>query len=329
MKTPAPRYAPPRKVLIGTEATGYDLIENFSLEKRFERMEELLSAMDGEAKLYYPGKRLDLAVLVEYFFGRPGKTLAETSVRLDEVKARVGACARAHGCYIVAPMILREDGEPARYSNASYLFDRNGEVVGVYRKVHPCSDLKFEDLEGGMTPGKDFPVFDCDFGKVGVETCYDLYYPDGWAALAKEGAEIIALPTETPQTVRPASYAEQYHYYIVSAVPRDHAAVYNPLGMIEAEATHVGVLVHQIDLSYAITGWLPGLNEGRALTNKYGDKVGYNYYFDQDTGIYWSNDPSTSIGKMMDSLGFPDLDQQTERVRLMQEKLRGGPPAAP
>jgi predicted amidohydrolase len=324
---PAARYSPPRKVLIGTEVSGYDVILNFSLEQRFERMEELLNSMDGEAKLYYPGKRLDLAILTEYFFGKPGKTLAETAVRLDDVKGRISACARAHGCYLVAPMILREEGEPARYANAAFVFDRNGEIVGAYRKVHPCSDLKFEDLEGGMTPGQSFPVFTCDFGRLGIEICYDVMFPDGWAALAKEGAEIVALPSETPETIRPSAYAEQHRYYIASAVPRDHAAIYNPLGVVEAQATHAGVLVHQIDLSFAITGWLPGLDEGRAVTRKFGDKAGYNYYFDQDTGIFWSNDPSTPIGTMMDSLGFPDVDQQTERVRLMQEKLRGGPPA--
>jgi predicted amidohydrolase len=328
-KAPAPRYTLPRKVLIGTEVSGYDVIETFSLEQRLKRMEELLNSMDGEAKLYYPGKRLDLAILTEYFFGRPGKTLAETSVRLDDVKARVSACARTHGCYIIAPLILREEGEPARYSNAAFLFDRNGEIAGVYRKVHPCSDLKFEDLEGGMTPGKDYPVFSCDFGKVGIEICYDVFFPEGWAALAKEGAEIVALASETPETIRPSMYAVQHRYYVASAVPRDHAAIYNPLGLVEAQATHMGVLVHEIDLSYALTGWLPGLNEGRAVSQKFGDKVGYNYYFDQDTGIYWSNDPSTSIGKMMDSLGFPDVDQQTDRVRLMQDKLRGGPPNSP
>jgi predicted amidohydrolase len=316
-------------VLIGTEVSGYDVIQTFPLERRLRRMDELLESMEGESKLYYGGRRLDLAILTEYFFARPGQTLAETAVRLDDVRARVSACARAHACYLVAPLILREEGEPARYSNAAFLFNRSGEVVGVYRKVHPCSDLKFKDLEGGMVPGQAFPVFSCDFSRLGIETCYDIFFSDGWETLAREGAEIVALPSGTPETVRPSLYAREHRYYVASAVPRDHAAVYNPLGVIEAEATHEGVLVHEIDLSFALTGWLPGLDQGRALTRTFGDKVGYAYYFDQDTGIYWSNDPSTPIGKMMDSLGFPDVDQQTERVRQMQLTRRGGPPAAP
>ena len=61
-------------------------------------------------------------------------------------------------------------------------------------------------------------------------------------ALAKEGAEIVALPSETSETVRPSGYAQQHRYYIVSATPKEHAAVYNPMGIIQAQATQAGVL---------------------------------------------------------------------------------------
>jgi predicted amidohydrolase len=319
----------PRKVIVGTEVSGYDVILTFPLEMRFQRMDELVDAMEAQSKVNYPGKRLDLAVLTEYFMSRPGKTLAERAVRLEDVKARISACAKQHGCYLVVPMVFREEGTPVRYTNVAVLVDRQGEIAGIYRKVHPCSDLKGELLEDGMVPGKNFPVFDCDFGRVGIQICYDIFFPDGWAALAKQGAEIVALPSETPETVRPSMYAEQHRYYVVSATPRDHAAVYSPLGVIEAQATQEGVMVHQIDLSFAILEWEEGLDGGKGLTRRYGDKVGYNYYSDEDTGIFWSNDPSVPIGKMLDALGFPEVDRETEHTRLLQDKIRGGPPVVP
>ena len=92
-------------------------------------------------------------------------------------------------------------------------------------------------LEGGTTPGPGFPVFDCDFGRLGIQICFDMLYADGWDALATEGAEIVALPSASPETVRPASYAREHGYYIVSASPRDRAAFFSPLGIIEAQAT--------------------------------------------------------------------------------------------
>jgi predicted amidohydrolase len=321
--------APPRKVLVGTEASGYDVVQTFPLEMRLRRMDELVDAMEAQAKLDYPGKRLDLAVLTEYFLARPGDTLAETAVRLDDVRARISACAEKHACYLIVPMILREEGAPVRYTNVAALLDRKGGLVGMYRKVHPVSDLKFQLLEGGMAPGRDFPVFDCDFGRVGIQICYDIFYPDGWAALARQGAEIVALPSGTPETIRPLMYAQQHRYYIVSATPRDHAAVYSPLGKIEAETTQEGVMVHQIDLSFAIVKWEQGLDAGKGLTRRFGDRVGYHYYGDEDAGIFWSNDPALPIGRMLESLGFPDMDRETERNRLLQDSLRGGPPVAP
>jgi predicted amidohydrolase len=321
--------SPPRKVIVGTEVSGYDVILTFPLEMRFQRMDELVDAMEAQTKVNYPGKRLDLAVLTEYFMSRPGKTLAERAVRLEDVKARISACAKRHGCYLVVPMVFREEGTPVSYTNVAVLVDRQGGIAGIYRKVHPCSDLKGELLEDGMVPGKNFPVFDCDFGRVGIQICYDIFFPDGWAALAKQGAEIVALPSETPETVRPSMYAEQHRYYVVSATPRDHAAVYSPLGVIEAQTTQEGVMVHQIDLSFAILEWEEGLDGGKGLTRRYGDKVGYNYYSDEDTGIFWSNDPSVPIGKMLDALGFPEVDRETEHTRLLQDKIRGGPPVVP
>jgi predicted amidohydrolase len=329
-KVAARRDGPPRKVLVGTEVSGYDMILKLTLEQRFQRMDEIVDAMEAQASTKYPGKKLDLAVFVEYFMSRPSEVLEKQAVRFGEISERIEACARKHGCYLIVPIVLREEGEPARYSNAAVLVDREGHVAGMYRKVHPCTDLKYADLEGGITPGSSYPVFDCDFGKVGVEICYDVFYPEGWEALAKAGAEIVAFPSETPQTSRPSMYALQHRYYVVSATPRDHAAVYNPLGMIDAQATQEGdVLVHQIDLSYAITGWESGLDGGASLKSKYGDKVGYTYYNGEDAGIFWSNDPKTSIGEMFKSFGYPEPEDDTERSRMLQDKVRGGPAPRP
>ena len=319
----------PRKVLVGTEITGYDVIEKFSLEKRFQRMDEYVDAMEGQARIKYPGRRLDLVVFSEYFMARGAGTLAQNAIRLDEVVPRIAACAKRHDCYLVVPLVLKEDNPPDRYSNAALLMGRDGRIAGIYKKVHPCTDLKYLLLEGGMTPGSNFPVFSCDFGRVGIQICYDVFYPDGWEALAKQGAEIVALPSETPQTARPSMYALQHRYYVVSATPRDHAAVYNPLGMIDAQATQEGVLVHQIDLSYAITGWEDGLNGGESLRRAFGDKVGFTYFQGEDAGIFWSNDPRISIGQMLRSFGYPEPKDDAERARLLQDKVRGGPPTLP
>jgi predicted amidohydrolase len=324
-----PRDVLPRKVLIGTEVAGTDVISVFPLEMRLQRMDDLVQSMAEQARMNYPGKRLDLAILTEYFMGRPGDNPAQRAVSLEEVRPRIAACAKKYGCYMVVPFVLKEEGTPQRYTNAAVLMDRSGNVQGIYRKVHPTSDLKAVVLEDGLTPGTDFPVFDCDFGKLGIEICYDIYYAEGWAALAKKGAEIIALPSETSETIRPSIYAQEHRYYVVSACPKDHSAVYSPLGVIQAQATQAGVLVEQIDLSWEIVGDQDGLDQGKGLTRKFGDKVGYHYYTDQDAGIFWSNDPTMTIGQMIATLGLPEMDEETWHTRVLQDKVRGSLPVLP
>jgi predicted amidohydrolase len=320
---------PPRKVLLGTFLSGYELFEK-PLEKRLQKMDEVVESISDRAASAYPGKPLDMVVLPEYFIARPGDSLAQKTVRIDEVLPRIAACASRYHCYLVVPMLLREEGLPLRYSNAAVLVNRQGQLMGMYRKVHPVASHDSDVMEGGLTPGRDFPVFDCDFGRVGIQICFDMLYADGWDALAKQGAEIVALPSASAETTRPCMYALQHEYYIVSASPRDHAAVYSPLGLVEDQVTEQGaILVHEIDLSFAEVHWDEALDEGEALSRRYGQRIGFHYYRPEDKGIFWSNDPKTSIGQMISSLGLETSDANVERLRLIQDKARGGKPVQP
>ena len=65
------------------------------------------------------------------------------------------------------PALYEREG-PAIY-NTAVLIDRAGNLAGKYRKVQ----LPYEEIEGGLTPGSDYPVFQTDFGTVGLMICYD------------------------------------------------------------------------------------------------------------------------------------------------------------
>jgi hypothetical protein len=176
-----------------------------------------------------------------------------------------------------------------------------------------------EELEGGITPGQAFPVFDCDFGKLGVQICWDIQFDDGWEALAKGGAEIVAWPTASPATALPSARAGRHRYYVVSSTWRDNATVFEPTGMVSARLVPPErVLVHEIDLSHAILGWSGFLKNGEVLREKYGEKVGFHYDTREDMGLFWSNDPGTTIGEMIRSIQGEELDLQVERNRRLQ-----------
>lgn len=80
--------------------------------------------------------------------------------------------------------------EGDRIFNTSYILDRNGNEIGRYRKVQIT---RGEEING-ISKGDDFPVFDLDFGKVGIMICFDNYYQESARILALNGAEMILYP---------------------------------------------------------------------------------------------------------------------------------------
>jgi predicted amidohydrolase len=317
---------PPRKVIVGTAIFGP--YGNYGgLDERLRVLTGLIEEMGSQADRLDPHRGLDLAILPETIVT---STRGPAQERAIPLKGKVEQCfsslARKQKTYILVPFDLAETGpEGPFYSNAAVLFDRQGKVAGIYRKAHPVALVNSDVLEGGITPGRDFPVFECDFGKLGVQICWDIQFDDGWAALAKAGADIVAWPTASPATASAAARAAQHRYYVVSSTWRDNATIYEPTGLVSARVLPPGkVLVHEIDLSYAILGWSSFLENGEALKRKYGDRVSFHYETREDVGLFWSNDPRTSIGDMVRSIGGEEIDAQVDRNRRLHERASGG-----
>jgi hypothetical protein len=78
--------------------------------------------------------------------------------------------------------------------------------------------------------------------------------------------------------------------------------------------------VQELDLSYAIVPWSTKLQNGAALKEKYGDKVGFRYYEDEDQGIFWSNDPQLPIRKMLQAMGLDEFDEELVRIEKLYDR---------
>ncbi len=162
----------------------------------------------------------------------PYSSLAE--VVPGPVTSRLGDQARQHRMYIVAGLYEREGH--AIY-NTAVLIDRQGNVAGKYRKVY----LPREEIEGGITPGLAYPVFETDFGRIGIMICWDSQYVDPARALAAQGAEIIFLPIWGGDFTLMKARAMENHVYLVSAGYDVETSVISPKGGILHAATASGV----------------------------------------------------------------------------------------
>jgi predicted amidohydrolase len=296
----------PRKVIVGTVILHSSRLPK-DLEPRLAALGQLVDRVAAQSHQQF-GRNPDLVVLPEIIV-----TPVEGVPFEGPVETAFAAMARRNHSYVVAPMIQIQDG---RKFNAAILVDRQGKVAGIYHKLHIAVANGSDSLEDGTTPGQSVPVFETDFGKLGIQICFDMQYDYGWSELARQGADLVVWPTASPQTAHPAARAMQYGYYIVSSPWRNNASVFEPTGKITAQIRPPeSILVQEIDLSYAILPWSEGLQNGAAMKARYGDKIGFHYYEDEDQGIFWSNDPRVSIGKMAREMGFAEAGAELERIR--------------
>lgn len=155
---------------------------------------------------------------------------------------QLGEAARKHNCYIVAGLYERV-GKVVY--NTGVLIDRDGNLAGSYRKTH----LPREEWEGGITPGNTYPVFDTDFGKIGIMICWDVQFPEPARAMAQQGAELILLPIWGGSDVLTRARAIENHVFLVSSSYGPSSFIIDPTGKVIAEATEKNpISVAEIDL---------------------------------------------------------------------------------
>lgn len=159
------------------------------------------------------------------------------------------ALAKKHDLYIVAGLLER-DGRLVY--NVAVLLGPQGELVGKYRKV--C--LPRGEIEAGIQPGSEYPVFETRFGRLGMMVCYDGFFPEVARELSNNGAEVIAFPVWGCNPMLVAARACENHVYIVSSTYTAPAAnwmvsaIFGHDGRQLATAKEWGdVVVAEVDLN--------------------------------------------------------------------------------
>lgn len=160
-----------------------------------------------------------------------GRTYVEVSEPVPgPTTESLGVLARELRSYIVAGLYEREG--PIVY-NTAVLIDRDGKLAGRYRKTH----LPREEWEAGITPGDTYPVFQTDFGKIGLMICWDVQFPEPWRALGLAGAELVLLPIWGGSETLLRARAIENHAYVVSSGYGIKSCIVAPDGAIVAEAS--------------------------------------------------------------------------------------------
>lgn len=135
--------------------------------------------------------RADLVVLPELLnvFGLGIEEALKVAGEAEHFLTTFQELGRDHAAHVVVPVLERRDGE---VFNCSVVLGPGGERVGHYDKTH----LALAEREWfGITPGDTYPLFEANWGRFGVMTCYDAYFPEVPRIYAGLGADVVAYPS--------------------------------------------------------------------------------------------------------------------------------------
>ncbi|HJX63935.1 MAG TPA: carbon-nitrogen hydrolase [Polyangia bacterium] len=105
----------------------------------------------------------------------------------------IGAVARQAGVIVIATLFERR--APGLYHNTAAVIGANGELLGLYRKMHIPDDPGYYE-KFYFTPGDlGFCAFETFLGRLGILICWDQWYPEAARLIAMAGADIIFYPT--------------------------------------------------------------------------------------------------------------------------------------
>jgi len=169
------------------------------------------------------------------------------------------ACERLDA-HVICGM-LQQDGDLLR--NAAVFVGPEG-LIGTYWKTH----LPFLGVDRFVTPGDELTVWDTPLGRIGIEICYDLRFPEVTRTLALKGADFVAHPTNFPMAAKvqteliTVARAAENRIYLLTAnrVGKERwgefcgwSQIVDPYGtrLAEAGETEEALLVADVDVEKA------------------------------------------------------------------------------
>jgi len=176
--------------------------------------------------------------------------------------------ARANGIHVAYSQRER-DGDKA--FNTGVLIDRCGNLLGKYRKMHLAPGEEREVAQGDL----GYPVFQTDFGRVGMGICMDIHFPEMWRILALDGADVLLWPTMAidytgnhiesivnARAIDNQVYVVSSHYVqqpFLAGKSMGHARIVDPYGRTLADTSHKPALaVTDVDLDAGYEYWVTG-----------------------------------------------------------------------
>jgi predicted amidohydrolase len=250
--------------------------------------------------------------------------IAEDEKIPGPVTGRMAEFAKKNNCYVACPVYTKKEGN---FYNSSLLIDRKGNIAGTYNKMHPVKDEIITGKEGkdaiGILPGaRDQPVIETDFGKIGMQICYDANWQDGWENYRKQGAEIILFLSQFPGGRILNYFAWRCGCYIISSTGSDARIIDISGNDIHASSTFVRYAWAEINLEKLNADTWPANERLPDLFGKYGDRLNIKVW--DNTGVITieSMDPDLKVKDVFKEFEILTVEENVKASEVVQDKYR-------
>lgn len=232
--------------------------------------------------------------------------------------------ARKGNCYIICPNMTREG---KNIFNSAVVLDRSGRVTGVYHKACPVTtEPDYTVMENGVMPGSGFPVFDLDFGRVGIQICFDCGFPENWQKLADQGVHAVIWPSAYDGGFPLRAYAFLHHFWVISATNSGQARIIDPCGEILKETGSGTPVIHRtINTDYVVAHLDFNYGIHDRIKEKYGDRVDVRMW-DPGSGhfIVEPTEDGITTKQLCQEFGLEPTETYFNRHRMAYRELKQG-----
>jgi predicted amidohydrolase len=252
--------------------------------------------------------------------------IAEDEYIPGPVTGIISDFARTHNCYVICPIVTRNSG---KFYNSAILIDRLGRITGVYHKAHPV-DSEIQQGEGIIPGPLRPPVFDTDFGKIGMQICFDANWFKSWAYMKEDGAEVVFFPSQFPGGRILNFHAWKNNYYVVSATGED-ARIIDITGIdIDSSSFQLGYTWASLNLEKEYVPTFPGKYHIPEILKKYNDRVKIKVVRDTGGGAgtgaghltIESLDPELFVRDILKEFDIPTYREDIKESDIIQAQYR-------
>ncbi len=217
--------------------------------------------------------------------------------------------ARAHRLYLIWPRFERSpDGG---LHNSAILVDRSGEVMGRYHKMFPT----VSEIDDGIVPGTECPVFETDFGRVAMIICFDLNFREVRDAVAGQRPDLVVFSSMYRGGIQCQQWALELGCHVMTAIGAELGRIVDPGGAVLRMATYEALIAERVNLNKRQLHMDYNWDKMDRMLERYGPDLTFDLYTQEARCVVGWEREDRDVDEIVREFGLEMLPDYFARAR--------------